>query len=142
MSQRFGEGSDSIVKASWRCSGDETCLLDCPRDDNVECDHRRDAGVLCFGESNTHTVYYHVHYYVHIGALHEKCNEGEIRLQGGDSNDKDGRVEVCLGHFWGTVCDDGWDVRDATTVCRQLGYRDIGNNEMYNEEVLMLIHLF
>ena len=56
MSQRFGEGSDSIVKASWRCSGDETCLLDCPRDDNVECDHRRDAGVLCL-VSLTHTIH-------------------------------------------------------------------------------------
>ena len=43
-----------------------------------------------------------------------------MRLVGGAS-DVEGRVEVCLGGGWGTVCEDHWTTEDATVVCRQLG---------------------
>ena len=40
-------------------------------------------------------------------------------------------MEVCLDGLWGTVCDDGWDSNDATTVCKQLGYNHSMHNQNY-----------
>ena len=52
---------------------------------------------------------------------YDRCQEHALRHENQVTGGLGGRVEVCLDDFWGTVCDDGWDVRDATTVCRQLG---------------------
>ena len=53
--------------------------------------------------------------------------EGSVRLMDGLSS-YEGRVEVCSGGQWGTIC--GlyyWGYQEASVVCRQLGFTSVGN---------------
>ena len=52
--------------------------------------------------------------------------ESGARLTGGDRPGR-GTVWVCINGVWSTVCDNYWNIPDATVVCRQLGYDGQGN---------------
>ncbi|XP_030851604.1 deleted in malignant brain tumors 1 protein-like [Strongylocentrotus purpuratus] len=102
ISARFGQGSGRILLANVGCEGTEANLADCAhRGIGDYCDHRRDAGAICYS------------------GVHPK--PFQVRFVGG-SNDSQGRVEVLHDGSWGTICDDSWDLRDASVVCIMLGF--------------------
>ena len=35
--------------------------------------------------------------------------------------DQEGRVEVCFNNIWGSICTEGFDLTDASVVCKELG---------------------
>ena len=53
--------------------------------------------------------------------LYDTAEEGNVRLVGG-ANLTGGRVEIFILGQWGTICDYGLDLVEATVVCHQLGY--------------------
>ncbi|XP_078088310.1 scavenger receptor cysteine-rich type 1 protein M130-like [Mustelus asterias] len=92
----FGEGTGDIWMDNVKCDGTEIALDQCSANPLVrnDCSHREDAGVICSGPV-------------------------PIRLVNG-TNMCSGRVEVYRNSIWGTICDDGWDVKAANVVCKVL----------------------
>ena len=76
----------------------------------------------------------------------EECVSGDVRLVNGTSvsgKTVAGRLEVCSSGLWGTVCRlDSWTTREASVVCRQLGFdvtdTGMGIDEKSRVKILLL----
>ncbi|XP_051745852.1 deleted in malignant brain tumors 1 protein-like [Ctenopharyngodon idella] len=92
----FGPGSGPIWKSYVMCKGSESMVEKCGSGgwEIHNCDHSKDAGVICSDIKN-------------------------VRLVNGTSRCA-GRVEIHHRGQWGTVCGVGWDLADAAVVCREL----------------------
>ena len=69
------------------------------------------------------------------------CEDGNVRLSGG-KHYREGRVEVCRNQQWGRVCDDFWDVNDATVACRQLGLSEEGIHFKMLNFMIYMFHVY
>uniref|UniRef100_A0AAY5ENR1 SRCR domain-containing protein n=1 Tax=Electrophorus electricus TaxID=8005 RepID=A0AAY5ENR1_ELEEL len=91
----FGRGEGQVWTEELQCRGNESQIHLCPKSSTLkhDCSHDNDVGLVC---------------------------ADMVRLANG-SRPCTGRVEILHQGQWRTVCDKGWDMRDAAVVCRELG---------------------
>ena len=129
----YTESHKSFHIIDLNCNGNEDTIFNCSYN-NVQhrnCYYYEDAYVQCPGILNNNLIIAKIMTHsIHTAPnTTDNCINGKIRLANGGSR-FEGRVELCYGSVWGSVCSNLWDSDEAKVVCRQLGYITIGQQDM------------
>ncbi|XP_065830989.1 scavenger receptor cysteine-rich domain superfamily protein-like [Oscarella lobularis] len=93
-SSKIIETSQEVLSSGFLCNGNETELDSCAQGN-------------CHSDSSSRSI-----------AVDCVSN---LRLVGG-SVPEEGRIEILHKGQWGTICDDNWEIEDATVACLELGF--------------------
>ncbi|XP_043393605.1 antigen WC1.1-like isoform X18 [Chelonia mydas] len=115
----YGPGSGPTWLDHVACSEQHSSLWQCPSEpwNPKSCDNRaEETHISCTGKKAKppQTLF------VECPNSTSCTDQEKLRVVGGEDRCS-GRVEVWYRGFWGTVCDDSWDMVDANVVCKQLG---------------------
>ena len=120
----FGRGTAPILTSYVSCFGNETSIQECSNNklspSSTSYWNYQVVGVICH----------------EIPTIDMECLFGDVRLFGGET-ESEGRVEICVHGFWTTVCDEGFEDKDALVICSEVGFSPKGIQIIF----LMLLRL-
>ena len=136
MNQLWNDNSDFYSMYHPVCSGNETNILSCHYSTTNLVPSRSlcrtfryrnyadETSVVCLPGTVISWILNSIFQKLHSDGQIEPttCEDGEVRLFG--ELPYRGRVEICKGSVWGSVCSSyGFSNSDATVICRMLGYQ-------------------
>ena len=78
-----------------------------------------------------------------VNSLVSQCVDGAVRLVNDGSVDPlEGRVEVCINNIWGSVCNRGFNAREAEVICRQISNNTFEGIKNVSLIIIMIMNLF